>query len=158
MQAGPPPGAPGGPGGGAYPGAPGGPPGGYPDPRWQPQAGWQQAPPRNSLGTALAFVPLLAIPVGLLVPERGVKFWDGTEAWSVLALLCALIQLAPLLASTFSWSPPQAWRIAAVGVGGLALFWVLLVLPGVGRNTSFALTVGTAAAAAALWLAPGRPR
>jgi hypothetical protein len=33
---------------------------------------------------------------------------------------------------------------------------VLLVLPVIGRNTSFALTVATLAACGALWLAPAR--
>jgi hypothetical protein len=104
----------------------------------------------------LTLIPLVAVPLGLFVPEHGQRIWDGTEAWSVFAVLCAFIQLAPLIRSTFNWSPPQAWRIGAVGVGGLLLFWVLLVLPSIGRNTSFALTIGTASACAALWLAPAR--
>jgi hypothetical protein len=82
---------------------------------------------------------------------------SGTSAlWTVFALVCAVVQLAPLLRSAFGWSPVLAWRIGAAGVGGLLLFWVLLVLPSIGQNTSFALTLGTLSACAALWMAPAR--
>lgn len=143
------------------PGAPGGPPPGYNAGQpWDIQAtgGWRPVAPsgNSALWTVLTIVPLIAIPLGLFVPEHGQRVWDGTEAWSVFAVLCAFLQLAPLVRSTFSWSPPQAWRIGAVGVGGLLLFWLLLVLPSIGRNTSFALTIGTASACAAIWLAPAR--
>jgi hypothetical protein len=90
------------------------------------------------------------------VQEGDSRVWDGLEAWSVFALVCAVVQLAPLLRSAFGWSPVLAWRIGAAGVGGLLLFWVLLVLPSIGQNTSFALTLGTLSACAALWMAPAR--
>jgi hypothetical protein len=172
MHTGPPPGGPGWPGGPFGPGGPGGPsapggpggPGGpsavYPGQQGLivQEGAWSANQQRGTLSTLLAFVPLLAIPIGILVPERGATVWEGAEAWSVFAILCALLQLAPLLAGTFGWSPQQGWRIGAVGVAGLVLFWVLLVLPAIGRNTSFAITIGTFAAVAALWLTPARPR
>jgi hypothetical protein len=140
--------------------------GGYPGPGYQGQppypaqavAGWRPVAPHgnSALWTVLSIVPILAVPVGLFISERGSTFWSGNEAWSVFAVVCAFVQLAPLLRSTFGWSPPLAWRIGAAGVGGLLLFWVLLVLPSIGRNTSFAVTIGVAAACAALWMAPAR--
>jgi hypothetical protein len=38
----------------------------------------------------------------------------------------------------------------------LLLFWVLFVLPNVGSNTSLLTTIGVAAGAIAVWIAPGR--
>jgi hypothetical protein len=49
-----------------------------------------------------------------------------------------------------------AWRIGLAGAAGLAAFWVLVALPLVTSDRGFLLTAGTALAAAALWLAPGR--
>jgi hypothetical protein len=103
-----------------------------------------------------AVLALVAMPIGLFVPEHDRTIWQDSEAWGAFALVCAVLQLAPLARPTFGWTAERAWLAGAAGAGGLLLYWVLLVLPSIARNTAFALTVGTAAACVAVWLAPGR--
>jgi len=137
------------------------PPGPPPPP--PPTGGWTGGWPEAAHGggdptvwTVLSLVAFIAVPIGLFVPEHDSTFWNGAEAWGSFALLCAVLQLAPLGRSTLGWRPERSWTVGALGAGGLLLYWVLIVLPAVGRNTAFALTAGTAAACAAIWLAPGR--
>ena len=54
--------------------------------------------------------------------------------------------------------PDAAWKVAAGGLTGLAVFWVLVVLPRVDSDRGFVLTAALAALGAALWVAPGRGR
>ena len=49
-----------------------------------------------------------------------------------------------------------AWRIAAGGLVGLAVFWLLVVLPVVASDRGFLLTAALGALGAALWIGPGR--
>ena len=110
------------------------------------------------LWAALEIVALVALLIGLFVPEHDVKLWDGAEAWSVFAIVCAIAQLAPFARRATRLDERQAWFVAAVAAGGLGLYWLLIVLPIIGRNTSFAVTLAAAAAGGAACLAPGRPR
>ena len=48
------------------------------------------------------------------------------------------------------------WRIAAAGLVGLAVFWILVVLPVVASDRGFLLTAALGALGAALWVGPGR--
>jgi hypothetical protein len=104
----------------------------------------------------LQILALAAVALGLFVEEDGISLWDVSEAWSVFAIVCAVAQLAPLLRRTLKWSAARAWLVGVIGAAGLVLYWLLIVLPAIARNTSFAITVGAAAAAGAAWLAPGR--
>jgi hypothetical protein len=104
----------------------------------------------------LALLAVVAVLLGLLVDEDGANLWDASEAWSIFAIACSIAVLAPLLRKTLKWTDERAWIVAALGAGGLVLYWLLLVLPAIARNTSFAITAGVAAAVGAVWLAPGR--
>jgi hypothetical protein len=104
----------------------------------------------------LALLAVVAVVLGLFVEEDGVNLWDASEAWSVFAIVCAIAQLAPLLRRTLRWSAERAWLVGVIAAAGLVLYWLLIALPAIARNTSFAITVGAAAAAGAAWLAPGR--
>jgi hypothetical protein len=104
----------------------------------------------------LALVALVAVLLGLFVDENGANLWDASEAWSIFAIACAVAQLAPLLRRTLRWTAERAWLVGVIGAAGLVLYWLLIALPSIARNTSFAMTVGAAAAAGAAWLAPGR--
>lgn len=104
----------------------------------------------------LSLLAVVAVLLGLFVDEDGINLWDASEAWSVFAVACSIAVLAPLLRTTLRWTDERAWTLAAIGAGGLVLYWLLLVLPAISRNTSFAVTVGVAAAVGAVWLAPGR--
>jgi len=104
----------------------------------------------------LELLAVVALLLGLLLEENGSNLWDASEAWSIFAIVCAAAQLAPLLRKTLSWTEERAWLVAVVGAAGLVLYWLLIALPAISRNTSFAVTVAAAAAAGAAWLAPGR--
>jgi hypothetical protein len=56
------------------------------------------------------------------------------------------------------WKTPerQVWDVVALATGGLAFYWVAIVLPFIGNATSFAQTLAVACALAHLWLLPGR--
>lgn len=110
-------------------------------------------PARGAGDRALAAVAAFAVLAGLTWggPERWM--W-GYALWALFAAGCAFTQLVSLLGS----GAGKAWRVAAVATAGLAAFWLLVVLPSIGTNAGFLLTVGSAAAGGALWLAPGRPR
>ena len=126
----------------------------------EPVAGAAAAPASGGVSIEpwgwLALLAVVAVLLGLLVDEDGVNLWDASEAWSIFAIACTIAVLAPLLRKTLTWTEERAWTVAAIGAGGLVLHWLLLVLPAIARNTSFAITVGVAAAVAAVWLAPGR--
>lgn len=116
-------------------------------------------PPRESRqarGTGdrvLAVVAVFAVLAGLTWGGPGNWMWRN-GLWALFAIGCAITQLVSLLGS----GTGKAWRVAAVATAGLAAFWLLVVLPSIGSNAGFLLTVGAAAAGGALWLAPGRPR
>jgi hypothetical protein len=119
------------------------------------------APPRPDAARhravwAFGLVSLAATVIGLSVEEDGRNFWDSVNAWGGLAILGAVLTLAPVLRSTLNLSAHRAWQVAAAGAGALGLFWVLFVLPAAGSNTSFVTTIGAAAGFGAVWIAPGR--
>jgi hypothetical protein len=88
--------------------------------------------------------------------EDGHNAWSSVHAWGAVAILGALLTLAPVLARSLRLSPRRAWQVAACGAAALGLFWVLFVLPAVGSNTSLLATIGAAAGIIAVWIAPGR--
>ena len=91
----------------------------------------------------------------LALPARGPLADDP----AALAALVALVALVPAAVRLLGRSVPArtAWRVGAGGVAALAVFWVLIGLPLVVSDRGFWLTAALGAAAAALWLAPGRP-
>lgn len=135
-----------------YPAAPGYPPGFGPPPSMQPKSS-------SSVGASpwWAALSLLAIVLALSIPENKRLGWSELQVWAGFAVVCSALLFAPAARETFNWTPERAWKVAAGGCAGLALFWILFVLPDIGRNTSFAATVALVAAALAVWLAPGQP-
>lgn len=122
-----------------------------------PAAATAPAPKRSlDIGKWLPVVALIALVAGLFIEDDNVKLWDTSEAWSAFAIVCGVAQLASLARRSLSWSDERAWTIAAIGVGGLVLWWLLLVLPSISSNTAFAVTLAVAAAVGGLWLAPGK--
>jgi hypothetical protein len=94
------------------------------------------------------------VALGLSLKEDGHTAWDSVHAWGGLALVGAVLTLAPVIRG--SLTPHRAWQVAACGAAALGLFWVLFVLPAVGSNTSLVTTIGVAAGIIAVWIAPGR--
>ncbi len=126
-------------------------------PRTMPEQAPQQ--PESRLPTALrlfAAASLAAVVLGISVPEDGHTAWHTVKAWGAVAIIAAALTFAPSLRSTLRLSSYRAWQIAAGGAAGLGLYWVLFVLPDIGKNTSLVTTLGVAAGAVVAWIAPGR--
>lgn len=122
-----------------------------PTPRAVPRH--EARPARGAGDRVLAVVAVLAVLAGLTWGGPGRWMW-GNALWALFAAGCAFTLLISLLGA----GAGKAWRVAAIATAGLAGFWLLVVLPAIGTNAGFLLTVGAAAAGGALWLAPGRPR
>jgi hypothetical protein len=127
---------------------------------WQPAGPPKpQRPPVPRVISAiwiLGLVSIAATVIGLSVSENGANAWHAVKAWGGLAIVGAILTLTPALAGSFNMSARRAWQVAACGAGALVLFWVLLVLPAVGTNTSLIVTIGVAAGVIAACIAPGR--
>src|SRR5580765_3583489 len=115
-----------------------------------PARGPVPAPAAHGVGTSawplLAVASLLLLIMGLSIPEDGVVGWR-VGAWAAFAVVCCLALFVPLFGAAFNLTPDRAWRVAAAGATGLFVFWLLLVVPVISRNTSFLLTASMAAAA-----------
>ena len=103
---------------------------------------------------AASIVSVAAVVLGLTIKEDGHNAWHTVHAWGVLAIVGAVLTFAPAMARTFNLATERAWQVSLVGSGLLVLFWILLILPDVGSNTSLLSTVGAAAGAVATWFAP----
>jgi hypothetical protein len=110
-------------------------------------------------GLALGVIGLVLLELGLAREFGNASLWSVVPTWSAFATVAAVVALVPLVARWVPAAPAtgRAWRIGLAGAIGLAAFWVLVALPLVTSDRGFLLTAGTALAAAALWLAPGRP-
>jgi hypothetical protein len=114
--------------------------------------------PGQSLSRMLAALAWPVIAIGLFIPESGSSAFGRIPAWSAFALACLVLVGVGAFGGQQGPGQGRTWTLGVVGACGLVTFWVLLVLPVIGRNTSFALTLGTAAAVAGVWLTPGRRR
>ena len=111
------------------------------------------------LGLGLAGLSLVLLELGLALDFGGESYWSAVPLWSGFATACVLLALA-----TFAASYPAgdrlrsgpAWRVAAGGLVGVAVFWVLVVLPVVDTDRGFVLTAALAALGGALWVGPRR--
>ena len=132
-----------------------------------PRTGRPPRRPRSSeeraarLGTGLAALSLLLLQLGLLVGFGEAPLWSTVTLWSVFATLATLLGALPFAGRFLPGAPlgpDAAWKVAAGGLTGTAVFWVLVVLPRVDSDRGFVLTAALAALGAALWVAPGRTR
>src|SRR5690606_18680526 len=89
----------------------------------------------------LSWLALVAIVLSIFLEEHGSSTWEQRELWSLFAIVATAATVVPSIKSSFKLDDAGAWRVAAVGVVGLAGYWLLLVLPSIGQNTSFAATV-----------------
>jgi hypothetical protein len=123
-----------------------------------PTIGPARSSAESSWPKLLAVAAWPALGAGLMLPDwPGGSLLSVVPSWSLFALLCLVLVTGAVLIGP-GRRTTGSWRLGAVGAGGLMLFWVLLVLPGIATNAGFALTLATASVVAAMWLAPGRPR
>ena len=99
---------------------------------------------RPALVTAVAIAVPSVTTLSLLIPEGGGSAITNVVGWSLVALTSAvLVTVGTLLTSA------KARQLRVLGAGGLTLFWVLISLPVIGRNTALGVTL---AVVASLWL------
>ncbi len=110
------------------------------------------------LGLALVAVCLVLLELGLVLRFGGESFWSDIPLWSAFATVCALLGLAgsAALLPRGRPSPGTGWRIAAAGLVGLAVFWLLVVLPVVATDRGFLLTAALGCLGGALWAGAAR--
>ncbi len=111
------------------------------------------------MGLGLVAASLVLLELGLGLRFGGRSFWAELPLWSAFATVCAVLGLAAfaaLLPGTGRLSSTSAWRIAVGGLIGLAVFWLLVVLPLVAGDRGFLLTAAPACLGAALWIGPAR--
>ena len=117
-------------------------------------------PDRSSLVVlGLVLASLLLLEAGLALRFGGESFWSDIPLWSAFATACTVLGLAaaaPLLPGGRRIGGGTAWRAAAGGLVGLAVFWVLVVLPVVATDRGFLLTAALACLGGALWVGPAR--
>ncbi len=111
------------------------------------------------VGLGLVLMALLLLELGLGLRFGGESFWSDIPLWSAFATACTVLGLAgsaSLLPGSRRLSPATGWRIAAGGLTGLAVFWVLVVLPVVAGDRGFLLTAALGCLGGALWVGPAR--
>jgi hypothetical protein len=106
------------------------------------------------VGLGLALLAVVLLELGLLLRFSSVSYWSAVPLWSAFATLAALVGLVAVVAGSAPGSrlrPGTAWRVAAGGFVGLAVFWVLVVLPNVASDRGFVLTAALACLGGAVW-------
>jgi hypothetical protein len=117
---------------------------------------------RGALGrTALLALGLAALALVLVLLGLSLRFgeetlWSTIPLWSAFATLCAalgVLGFAPIHPGGRTGTD-SAWRMAAAGLLGLAVFWLLVVLPNADTDRGFLFTAALGALGAALWTGP----
>jgi len=112
-----------------------------------------------AVGAGLAVLALALLELGLSLGFGAESYWSAVPLWSGFATLCAVLGLVAFVASGTSAGRLRSgmvWKIAAGGLVGLAVFWLLVVLPVVASDRGFLLTAALGALGAALWVGAGR--
>jgi hypothetical protein len=111
------------------------------------------------LGLGLAVASLGLLELGLALRFDAESLWTVVPLWSAFATLCAAVGVLALAASFAPGDRLRSGavrRVAAAGLVGLAVFWLLVVLPFVDSDRGFLLTAALAALGGALWTGAGR--
>lgn len=114
---------------------------------------------RALLGVGLVVAALVLLELGLALRFGGESFWSDIPLWSAFATVCTVLGLAAfgaLLPGRRGRDGRTGWRVAAGGLVGLAVFWLLVVLPVVAGDRGFLLTAALGCLGAALWTGAAR--
>jgi peptidoglycan/LPS O-acetylase OafA/YrhL len=118
--------------------------------------------PRNRAalaGLGLVAASVLLLELGLTLGFGGRTLWSTVPLWSAFATVAALLgglAFAGRQRKGERLRNDRAWKLSVVGLAGLAVFWVLVVLPVAATDRGFLLTAALACLGVALWIAPGR--
>jgi hypothetical protein len=107
------------------------------------------------VGVALAALSAALLQFGLFHGEP--DLWATATLWSVFATLMSIVGLVALALRVPARSrvpAGTATRVAAGAVLGLAIFWLLVVLPIVAGDPGFLVTAALLALGAAVWVGP----
>jgi hypothetical protein len=109
-------------------------------------------------GGVLAVLAVVLLELGLLVHDGGDRLWSRVPLWAGFATVAAVLGLAVLGARLPGGRrfAGHAWAVAAGGLAGLAVFWLLVALPSADTDRGFLLTAALACLGAAVRLTAGR--
>jgi hypothetical protein len=108
-------------------------------------------------GLGLVVLSVVLLELGLTLRFGGESYWSAVTLWSAFATVCAVLGLLAFAAFYPAGNRLRsgpAWRVGAAGLVGLAVFWLLVVLPTVATDRGFVLTAALAALGGALWIGP----
>jgi hypothetical protein len=97
--------------------------------------------------------PLLML-LAVSAPVDGDPTWSRALAWSLMAVVASIVQIAPILRGTAA-KVERHWTLAKVSGLGLVAFWLFITLPIVATNVGFLQTIAVATALGALWVDRG---
>jgi ferric-dicitrate binding protein FerR (iron transport regulator) len=113
--------------------------------------------PSGLVGLGLGVAAVGLLEAGLLRSAgHTAAFWHTVPLWSAFATVAALVGVLASVANGARAGSDRSWRISAAGLCGLAVFWVLVVLPVGSTDRGFVLTAALGCLGVSLWLAPGR--
>jgi hypothetical protein len=110
-------------------------------------------------GIGLAVLALVLLELGLTLDFGTESLWDAVPLWSAFATLAALVGLVAVVLASAKGGRARArsaWPVGAAALAGLAVFWLLIVLPGADSDRGFLLTAALACLGAALWISAKR--
>jgi hypothetical protein len=111
------------------------------------------------IGLGLVALSLVLVELGLTLDFGRESYWSVVPLWSAFATVCVLLGVVAFAAFFPAGNQQRsgpAWRVAAGGLVGLSVFWLLVVLPVVDTDRGFVLTAALAALGGALWIGPRR--
>lgn len=117
--------------------------------------------PARLAGPALGGVAVVLLELGLLVHEGGRSLWSRAPLWATFATVAAVVGLVGLAAGGRGLrrlGGNRSWALAAGGLCGLAVFWLLVALPTAATDRGFLLTAALACLGAASWTVVERGR
>ena len=111
------------------------------------------------VAVGLAVLSLVLLELGLALDFESVSLWDVIPLWSAFATAAVVVGLVALLVASTPGGRARAglaWRVGAAGLVALAVFWLLVVLPGADSDRGFLLTAALGCLGAALWVGAKR--
>jgi hypothetical protein len=108
-------------------------------------------------GLGLAALAVVLVLLGVSLPFGGESLWSTVPLWSGFATLCAalgLLAFAAFYPAGNRLRSGPTWRVAAAGLVGLSVFWLLVILPRADSDRGFVLTAALACLGGALWIGP----
>lgn len=110
---------------------------------------------RGLVPVGFAVLALVCLELGLSLAFGSRSFWSAVPLWSAFATVVAVGGTVAVAGHSLG-GRAGAWRIAAGALAGLAVFWLLVVLPVADTDRGFLLTAALGLLGAAVWLTAGR--